>query len=50
MHMLEYSVVVAVDMDGKTWRATPKPHGVEMYFHEAHGHWCLCCADIHNMS
>ena len=50
MHMLEYSVVVAVDMDGKTWRTIPKPRGVEMYIHEAQGHLCLCCADIHNMS
>jgi hypothetical protein len=43
-------MVVAVDMDGKTWRTILKPRGVEIYIHEALGHLCLCCADIHNMS
>jgi hypothetical protein len=33
--MLEYSVIVAVDMDENTWRRIPKPRGVEIYIHEA---------------
>ena len=28
MHMLEYSAIVAVDMEGKTWRTLRKPHVV----------------------
>ena len=28
MHMLEYSVIVAVIMEGKTWRTIRKPHMV----------------------
>ena len=29
MHMVEYSVIVAVDMEGKTWRIICKPGGSE---------------------
>jgi hypothetical protein len=27
MHWLEFSQIVAVDMDGKTWMKIKKPHG-----------------------
>ena len=35
MHMLEYSVIVAVDMEGKTWRTIHKPGGAKMSIHQA---------------
>jgi hypothetical protein len=50
MHMLEYSMIVAVDMEGKTWRIIRKPRGAEMSIHQAQGHLCVCCANFHNMS
>ena len=50
MHMVEYSVIVAVDMERKTWRTIPKPCGAKISIHQTQGHLCLCCADIHNMS
>ena len=28
MHMVEYSMIVAMDMEGKTWRTICKPHVV----------------------
>ena len=35
MHMLEYSTIVAVDIEGKTWRTICKPGGAEMSIHQA---------------
>jgi hypothetical protein len=35
MHMLEYSMIVAVDMVGKTWRTICKPDGAKMSIHQA---------------
>jgi hypothetical protein len=35
MHMLEYFVIVGVDMKGMTWRIIHKPCGVEMFIHQA---------------
>ena len=35
MHMLEYSAIVAVDMEGKTWRTIHKPGGAKMSIHQA---------------
>ena len=35
MHMLDYSVIVAVDMEGKTWRKIPKQCGAKMSIHQA---------------
>ena len=43
MHMLEYSVIVAVDMEGKTWRTIRKPCGAEMSIYQAQGHLCMLC-------
>ena len=43
MHMLEYSMIVAVDMEGKTWRTIRKPSGVEMSIDQAQGHLCVLC-------
>jgi hypothetical protein len=50
MHMLEYSTIVAVDMEGKTWRTIRKLDGAKMPIHQAQGHQCVCCADFHNRS
>ena len=35
MHMLEYSVIVVVDMEGTTWRTIRKPCGAEISIHQA---------------
>jgi hypothetical protein len=43
MHMLEYSVIVAVDMEGKTWRIIHKPGGAKIFIHQAQGHLCVMC-------
>ena len=50
MHMLQYSVIVVVDMEGNTWRTICKPGGAKMSIHQAQGHLCVCCADFHNRS
>jgi hypothetical protein len=50
MHMLEYSMIVAMDMEGKTWRTIHKPGGAEMSIHQAQGHLCVCCVDFCNRS
>ena len=50
MHMVEYSAIVVVDIEGKTWRTIHKPSGAEMSIHQAQGHLCVCCADFHNRS
>jgi hypothetical protein len=49
MHMVEYSVIVVVDMEGKTWRTIHKPGGAKMFIHQAQGHLCVCCADFRNV-
>ena len=43
MHMLEYSMIVAVDMKGKTWRTIRKPRGAEISIHQAQDHLCVLC-------
>ena len=35
MHMLEYSAIVAMDVEGKIWRIIRKPGGAEMSIHQA---------------
>jgi hypothetical protein len=50
MHMLEYSVIVVVDMEGKRWRTIHKLGSAEMSIHQAQGHLCVCCADFRNRS
>jgi archaellum component FlaG (FlaF/FlaG flagellin family) len=50
MHMVEYSTIVSVDMEGETWMTIHKPGGAEISIHQAHGHLCVCCADFHNRS
>jgi hypothetical protein len=36
-------VIVAVDMEGKTWMTIHKPGGAEMSIHQAQGHLCVLC-------
>jgi hypothetical protein len=43
MHMVEYSAIVAMDVEGKTWRTIYKPGGAEMSIHQAQGHLCVLC-------
>ena len=50
MHMLEVSHIVAVDMEGKTWRKILRPPGPTMYIHGDQGQLCLYIADIFNTS
>jgi hypothetical protein len=48
MHMLEYSAIVAVDMEKNTWRTIHKPDGAKLSIHQAQGHLCVCSADFRN--
>jgi hypothetical protein len=41
MHMVEYSTIVVVDMERKTWRTIRKPGGSEISIHQAQGHLCM---------
>ena len=48
MHMLEFSQIVAVDIEEKTWRKIHRPRGNAISILEAQGQLCLCTADIFN--
>ena len=50
MHWLEFSQIVVVDMDGKTWMKIQKPCGDAISIHEAQGQLCLCTANIYTMT
>ena len=50
MHMLEVSHIVAIDMEGKTWRKILRPPGPAMSIHGDQGSKCLCIVDIFNTS
>ena len=43
MHMVEYSVIVTVDIEKKTWGTIHKLGGAEMSIHQAQGHLCVLC-------
>ena len=49
MHMLEFTQIAAVDMEGKTWRKNRRPTGDAISIHEAQGPLCLCTTDTLNM-
>ena len=49
IHWLEFSHIIAVDMDGKTSTKIQKPRGDAISIHEAQGQLCLCTADIYTM-
>ena len=50
MHQLEFSQIIAADMDEKTWTKIQKPRGDAISNHEAQGQLCLCSADIYTMT
>ena len=46
MHMLEFTQIVAVDMEGKTWRKICRPRGEAISIHQAQGQLYLCTASM----
>ena len=40
MHMLEFTLIVVVDMEGKTWKKIHRPTGDAISIHEAQGQLC----------
>ena len=48
MHMLEFTQIVAVDMERKTWRKIHRPTSDAISIHEAQGQLCLCTAGTLN--
>ena len=45
LHIMGYSwgyQILAVDMEGETWRKIPCPCGFEGSIHQAQGHLCVC--------
>ena len=48
MHMLEFTQIVVVDIEGNTWRKFHRPIGDAISIHEAQGQLCLCTADTLN--
>jgi hypothetical protein len=42
IHCLELSQIVAVDMQGKTWRKIRRPYCEAISIHEAQGQLCVC--------
>jgi hypothetical protein len=48
MHMLEFTQIVAVDMEGNTWRKIHKSTSDVISIHEAQGQLCLCTTDTLN--
>ena len=48
MHMLEFSQIVAIDMEGKTWRKIHRPTSDAISIDEAQGQLCLCTTDTLN--
>jgi hypothetical protein len=48
LHMLEYSMIVAMDMEGNTWRTIHKPGGAKLSIHQAQGNLCVCSTDFRN--
>ena len=42
LHIMGYSLIVVVDMEGNTWRKIHRPHGTLPSIHQAQGHLCVC--------
>jgi hypothetical protein len=49
MHMLEFTQIVVVDMEGKTWRKIRRLTGDAISIHEAQSQLYLCTANTLNM-
>ena len=45
-----YPQILAVDMEGETWRKIPCSRGSSPSIHQAQGHLCVCTIDGRNMS
>jgi hypothetical protein len=45
-----YPQILAVDMEGETWRKIPWPRGSSPSIHQAQGHLCVCTVRGINMS
>ena len=41
-HSGECSMILAVDMEGNTWRRIDRPSGLQHSMHQAQGHLCVC--------
>jgi hypothetical protein len=41
-HSREYSMILAVDMEGNTWSQIDRPSGLQHSMHQAQGHLCVC--------
>jgi hypothetical protein len=50
MHRLEFSEIIVVDKDRKTWTKIHRPHGDAISIHEAQSQLCLCTANIYTMT
>ena len=53
LHIMGYSLILVVDMEGKTWTKIPRPRGTLPSIHQAQGHLCVCTVSGvggHNMS
>ena len=53
LHIMGYYVILAVDMEGKTWRKIPRPRGTLPSIYQAQGRLCVCTVGSvggHNMS
>ena len=49
-HSGRYSMIFAVDMEGKTWMKIDRPDGLHHSMHQAQGHLCVCTVDGRNDS
>ena len=45
-----YSQILAMDMEGNTWRRIRRPSGAQPSIHQAQGHLCVCIVGGPNMS
>ena len=40
--VLQYSMILDVDMEGNTWRKIDRPSGLQHSMYQAQGHLCVC--------
>jgi hypothetical protein len=41
-HSRRYSMILAMDIEGNTWRKIDRPSGLQHFMHEAKDHLCVC--------
>jgi hypothetical protein len=49
-HSRRYSMILAMDMEGNTWRKFDRPDGFHHSMHQVQGHLCVCTVDGPNDS